>query len=68
MNQITASKLKTTTPQLLQAILDEIKLLRSEMTLLLPHDNLEDYEHPERIERSYQKAIKQYPPSSSLWK
>lgn len=52
--------------QVLQAILQELRLLRNEVTLLFPQDRLEDYAHPTRIKRSYQKALKQYPPVSSV--
>ena len=34
----------------------------SEILPFLPHDELKSYDHPERIKRSYQKAIKKYPP------
>jgi hypothetical protein len=49
--------------KILQAILDELRLLRNEMTLLLPQEDLEDYAHEDRIRTSYQKAIKKYPPT-----
>jgi len=51
--------------KILQAILGELRLLRNEMTLLLPQEDLEDYNHKDRILISYQKAIKKYPP---IWK
>ena len=51
----------------IQKILEELRLLRQEVRLLLPQEDLEDYADPERIKRSYQKAIKQYPPVSK-WK
>lgn len=51
--------------KILQAILEELRLLRNEMTLLLPQEDLEDYTHKNRIRTSYQKAIKKYPP---IWK
>lgn len=51
--------------KLLQAILEELRLLRNEMTLLLPQEDLKDYVHKDRIKISYQKAIKKYPP---IWK
>lgn len=53
--------------KMLKAILGELRLLRKEVMLLLPQEDLEDYEHPERIKKSYQKAIKKYPPAP-LWK
>lgn len=54
-------------PQILQSILEELRLLREEVGLLLPQEDLEDYDNPERIKRSYQKAIKKYPPDYA-WK
>ena len=51
----------------LQVILEELRLLRNEIMFLFPQEDLEDYAHPDRIHRSYQKAIKKYPPVS-LWK
>lgn len=51
----------------LQIILEELRLLRNEVMLLLPQEDLEAYTHPERIKSSYQKAIKKYPPALS-WK
>jgi len=46
----------------LQAILEEVRLLREEFMLILPGEDLKKYSHPERIKRSYKKAIKEYPP------
>ena len=43
-------------------ILQEIRLMRQELNLILPKDDLNMYEHTERIKQSYQNAIKQYPP------
>ena len=51
----------------LQAILEELRLLRNEVMFLFPQEDLEDYAHPERIRNYYQKAIKKYPPAL-LWK
>jgi len=58
---------KGTAPELLMVILEEIRLLRDELGLLLPQDNLGAYVHPNRIKRSYQRAIKRYPPLPA-WK
>ncbi len=52
--------------RIFKVILEELRLLRNEVTLLFPQDDLEDYVNPDRIRRSYQKAIKKYPPVSSL--
>jgi hypothetical protein len=51
------------TRQLLKQVLLEIRILRHEFSLLLPSEDIEEYEHPDRIKRSYQKAIKKYPPA-----
>ena len=64
--QTTQSVKRSSEPQVLRAILQELRLLRSEMMLLFPQDRLEDYAHPTRIKRSYQRALKQYPPVSSV--
>lgn len=56
----------TISSRMFQAILEELRLLRNEVTLLFPQDDLEDYANPDRITRSYQKAVKKYPPVSSL--
>lgn len=37
-----------------------ILLLRA----LFPQENLKEFQHPERIKRSYQRAIKEHPPVS----
>jgi hypothetical protein len=50
--------------KIIEAILEELRLLRNEVRLLLPQEELEEYTHPDRIRRSYQKAIKKYPPVS----
>lgn len=45
----------------LKTILDELRLLRREILLLVPHESLEDYAHPERIRQSYRTALRKYP-------
>ena len=52
-------------PEMLEIILDEIRTLRRDLSLILPREDLENYDNPSRIKKSYQKAIKLYPPSSS---
>lgn len=51
----------------LKTILQEVRVLRQNLLFFLPPEGLEDYAHPERIKRSYQKAIKKYPPAFA-WK
>ena len=38
-------------------ILEELHLIRNEVMFLLPQDDLEDYNSPERIKNSYNQAI-----------
>lgn len=45
-----------------QAIFEELKLLRKELSFILPQDDLENYSHPKKIRASYEKAIKNHPP------
>lgn len=54
-------------PTVLRSILEEIRLLRNELSLLFPSEDIEGYAHPARIKHSYEKAIKQHPPVST-WK
>ena len=64
-NQTTKIKNSVPSTEILDIILKELRLLRNEVRLLLPQDDLEDYAHPERIQRSFQKAIKKHP---TAWK
>ena len=61
------SKIRTKQPKqipgkLLRSILEEIRLLRYEVMLILPTENLEGYANSKRIKRSYAKALQSYPP------
>ena len=49
------------TPQLLHAVLDEIREIRRDLDLLIPAERLEDYSHPARIRRSLKKALREFP-------
>ena len=51
----------------LRAILEELRLLRNEVMLLLPQEDIDEYAHPERIKSSFQKAIRKYSPAPA-WK
>lgn len=53
----------TSSQKMLGALLEEIRLLRHELMLLLPSEDLKDYAHPARIKHSYQKALKEYQPA-----
>lgn len=52
---------------MLHSILAEIRLLRSELTLLFPSEDMNDYAHVARIKKAYARALKQYPPVAT-WK
>lgn len=49
---------------ILNDIFREIRLLRNEVSLLIPTEDIKEYENHERIKSSYNNAIKQYPISS----
>lgn len=38
------------------------ELILERFWMTLPEEDLEGYAHPERIEQSYQRAIKKHPP------
>lgn len=48
---------------ILQAILKEVRSLRDDLLFFIPQENLDDYKNAVRVKRSYQKAVKRYPPS-----
>ncbi len=48
--------------QKIEREIQEIWKTVNEVMPFLPHDDLGDYANPERIKRSYQKAIKKHPP------
>ncbi|MDD4989906.1 MAG: hypothetical protein PHW31_01190 [Candidatus Pacebacteria bacterium] len=56
------NKKKLLPTDLARAIFEEIRLLRQEISLILPQDDLIKYQNPERIKKSYQKALEIYPP------
>ncbi|MBI2356063.1 MAG: hypothetical protein HYV13_02570 [Candidatus Doudnabacteria bacterium] len=54
---------KTTTNSfILRDILAEIRLLRNEIKLVLPREDLKLYAHPRKIKQAYTKALRQHPP------
>lgn len=60
-NQLTAVAI----PSLLaKAIFEELKLLRKELSLVFPQDDLKNYSHAAKIRSSYKKAVKEYPPAA----
>ncbi len=52
--------------QVLNALLKEMRRLRQSIDFILPQEDINDYANPERIKRSYQKALKKYSPV--IWK
>jgi hypothetical protein len=63
MKTIQKTETFTSTQKLLNKILREVRYLRHEFELILPQDDLKEYAHPERIKRSYKKALGKYPPA-----
>lgn len=55
------------TSDILGKILDELRLLRQEVKLIVPQEDLDEYSDGDRVEKSYKKALKEYPPLSA-WK
>ena len=48
--------------RIFSSILTELRLLRKEVLLLLPQEDLEEYSDEDRIKKSYLKALRKYPP------
>ena len=48
---------------ILNNIFREIRLLRNEVSLLMPTEDIKEYSNPTRIKNSYRKALKHYPKS-----
>lgn len=51
----------------LYVILSELRNIRSDLSLLLPQEDVNDYAHPERIKRAFRQASKKYPPLSGVF-
>ena len=51
--------------RMFSSILSELRLLRKEVLLLLPQEDLEEYVDENRIKKAYLKALKKYPPITS---
>ena len=66
MAQILRQKMSpnVSAPEMFRTLLGEIRRLRQEISLVLPQENLNEYADPRRIKRSYQRALKQYPPEA----
>lgn len=62
--KIKSKKITSEPPELINAILRELRLLRTEINLLFPQEDIKEYAHADRVRRSYKKAMKQYPPLS----
>jgi len=67
MSQVSQPSKDQISSKMLYSILEEVKLLREEVMLLLPQEDIEEYSHPKRISGSYRKALKKFPPVF-LWK
>jgi hypothetical protein len=53
--------------KILEQILAELRFLREQLSLVVPQDNLDEYDDADRLSASYRKAVKRYPPISA-WK
>jgi len=60
-----AIKEKSKSNLMLYDVLEEVRRLRKEVMLLFPSESIKDYTHPQRIKRSYEKALKRYPSSAA---
>jgi len=60
--QALKNKKKLLPIDLARAIFEEIRLLRQEISLILPQDDLSKYQNPGKIRKSYEKALEMYPP------
>ena len=60
--QTLQNKKKMLPIDLTRAIFEELRLLRQEISLILPQDDLNKYQNPKKIKNSYEKALKMYPP------
>jgi hypothetical protein len=63
MNQSQTIHSKQASDKLFKKIIEEIKILRREINLIFPLEDIEEYKHPKRIKRSYERAIRKYQPS-----
>ncbi|OGL67635.1 hypothetical protein A3B21_01430 [Candidatus Uhrbacteria bacterium RIFCSPLOWO2_01_FULL_47_24] len=59
----TKSSTITVSSKTMESILYELRMIRDEIALLLPQEDLEEYANVERVKQSYAKAIKRYPPA-----
>ena len=60
---IATSTKKQTKEQAVKTLIKEVRRLQFQVWLLsLPEEDVEGYAHPDRIEESYRRAIKQHPP------
>jgi hypothetical protein len=52
----------TSTNHMMQQILKEVQSLRNDLALILPAEDINEYEHSDRIQKSYHSALKEHPP------
>ena len=45
---------------MLEKIFEQVSMLRREVSLLLPEEDVEEFEHVDRIKQSYHSAIKKH--------
>ena len=57
------TKSQLAAPGVWHDILDELRLLRQDLSLLLFQEDVDDYTNAEQIKQSYRKAIKKHRPS-----
>ena len=67
MNRAKTQQSDESPAKILAQILHELRLLREQLSLVVPQDTLDEYEDADRLTASYGKALKRYP-SVSAWK
>ncbi len=61
MNTSTKVNVRKNPPATLGVILQEIRILRRDLDLVVPQEKLSDYTHPTRIKNNLAKALRAYP-------
>ena len=63
MKSVEIKKKKNNSKNLLEHIFNEIRLLRNEVNLFMPTEDLGVYAHPGKIRSSFNRALRKYPRS-----